>query len=173
MEGCGMSGFIQVDIAAFKAPVHDLLAAYPELAEDDDLREDMIAGETDMVPLIERLLKRKLDADTMVSAIKERKSEIAERQARFERQAEGYKTLIKSMMIAADLDKVTLPDATVSVTKPRTKVNILDVNELPQGFFVTERKPKSADIKAALERGEEIPGAELVLGDDGLMVRPR
>jgi hypothetical protein len=61
----------------------------------------------------------------------------------------------------------------VSITKPRTRVNITDVNELPQGYFVTERKPKSADIKAALERGDEIPGAELALGDDGLMVRTR
>ena len=28
-------------------------------------------------------------------------------------------------------------------------------------------------IKAALERGEQIPGAELALGDEGLMVRTK
>lgn len=166
-------GFLQVDIADFKAHVANLLAAYPELAEDEDLRADMIEGETSMVPLVERLLKIKLDADTMAEAIKARKQDIAERQARFERKGEGAKKLIKSVMLAADLPKLTLPDATVSITKPRTKVNILDLNELPQGFFVTERKAKSAEIKAALEAGETIPGAELALGDEGLMVRTK
>lgn len=165
--------FLKVDIAEFKAHVANLLAAYPELAEDDDLRADMIEAETEIVPLVSRLLRRKLDADTMVSAIKERKGDIAERQARYERQSEGYKTLIKSVMLAADLDKVVLPDATVSVTKPRTKVSIVSVEDLPQGFFATERKPLTAEIKTALERGDEIPGAKLELGDDGLMVRTK
>jgi len=165
--------YLQVDIASFKAHVAELLNAYPELAEDEDLRADMIDGETALVPLVERLLRMKLDADTMAAAIKARKAEIAERQSRFERKADGAKALIKSVMLAADLPKVTLPDATVSITKPRTKVNILDVNELPQGYYAIERKAKSAEIKAALEAGETIPGAELTLGEEGLMVRTK
>lgn len=166
-----MSGYLQVDVAAFKAHVHELLTAYPELAEDEDLRADMIDGETALVPLVERVLRMKLDADVMAKAIKERKAEIAERQARYERKSDGAKALIKSIMLAADLPKVTLPDATVSITKPRTKVEITDLAALPQGFFVVERKAKSAEIKAALEAGEEIPGAVLALGDEGLTVR--
>lgn len=165
--------FIQVDIAAFKAHVAELLAAYPELADDDELRADMFEGETDMVPLVSRLLKRKLDVDTMVSAIKERKGEIAERQARYERQSDGYRTLIKSVMIAADLDKLALPDATVSVTKPRITVEINDLDAIPQGYAKFEKKPDKAAIKAALEAGADIPGAALGLSDEGLMVRTK
>lgn len=168
-----MSNFIQVDIAAFKAHVADLLAAYPELAEDDELRADMFEGETDMVPLVTRLLKRKLDADVMASAIKERKADIAERQARYERQSEGYKSLIKSVMLAADLDKLVLPDATVIVTKPRTTVEITDETALPQGFVEIKRVPKKTEIKKAIEAGEEIPGASLGLSEEGLMVRTK
>jgi hypothetical protein len=172
-EGSTVNAFIQVDIADFKAHVADLLAAYPELVEDEDLRADMIEGETDMVPLVTRLLKRKLDADTMVSAIKQRKADIAERQARYERQSEGFKALIKSMMLAADLDKLTLPDATISVTKARTIVEITDEASLPQGFVEIKRVPKKTEIKKALEAGEEIPGASLGLSEEGLMVRPK
>lgn len=168
-----MSGYLQVDITAFKAHVAELLSTYPELAEDEDLRADMIDGETELVPLVDRILRMKLDADTMAAAVKARKAEIAERQARYERKADGAKALIKSLMLAADLPKVTLPDATVSITKPRTKVNILDVEQLPQGFYAIERKAKSAEIKAALEAGETIPGAELALGEDGLMIRTK
>jgi hypothetical protein len=165
--------FIQVDIAAFKAHVADLLAAYPELAEDDELRADMFEGETDMIPLVTRLLRRKLDADTMVSAIKERKADISERQARYERQSEGFKALIKSIMLAADLDKLTMPDATVSVTKARAIVEITDETALPQGTYTIKKIPDKAAIKRLLDQGEQIPGAVLSLGDESLSVRKK
>lgn len=165
--------YLQVDIAAFKAHWHELLAAYPEIEEDDDLRADVLEGETDLHQLVDRILRMKLDADTMAAAVKARKQEIAERQTRFERKAEGAKALLKSLLIAADVPKVTLPDATVSITKPRTKCVIDDVNELPQGFYEIERKAKAADIKAELEAGRDVPGARLELGQEGLMVRTK
>lgn len=165
--------FLKVDIAEFKAHWAGLLEAYPELVEDDELRADVLEGETELHSLVKRLLKIRVDSAAMASAIKAIKQDNAERQARFERKADGASALLKSLLIAADVDKVTLPEATVSITKPRTRVNITNVNDLPQGYFVTERRPKSADIKAALERGDEIPGATLELGDDGLMVRTK
>lgn len=168
-----MSGFIQVDIAAFKAHVADLLAAYPELAEDEDLRADIFEAETDLHPLIERLVKMKLDADTMAAAIKARKQDISERQARFERKAEAAKSLIKSVMVAADIPKVTLPDATVSVTSARVIVEIDDLDAIPQGYAKFEKRADKTALKAALEAGEEIPGARLAFSDEGLMVRQK
>lgn len=163
--------YLQVDIAAFKAHVHDLLTAFPELADDEDLRADMFEAETDLHPLIDRLVRMKLDADAMAAAIKARKQDISDRQARYERKADGAKALIKSVMLAADMPKVTLADATVSITKGRTRCVVDDVNALPQGFFEIERKAKTSDIKAELEAGRDVPGAHLELGDEGLMVR--
>lgn len=163
--------FLKVDIAAFKAQWEGIVAANPELADDEELRLDTLEGETDFHRLMMRLVGRKLYAREMATGAKTRKADIAERQARFERQEEGFDALIKSLLQAADLPKLVLPEATLSITKPRTKVSVFDLNELPQGFF--ERKARTAEIKAALERGEEIPGAELALGDEGLMVRTK
>jgi len=165
--------FIKVDIADFKARWAQLLASYPELEDDADLRADMLEAETELHTLVTRLLRRKLDARVMASAIKERKQEIADRQARFERQEDGYTALLKSLLIAADVDKVTLPDATVSITKPRVVVEITDEAAIPQGFVEIKRIPKKTEIKKALEAGEEIPGAVLGLSDDGIMVRTK
>jgi len=165
--------FIKVDIADFKAHWTQLLASFPELEDDADLRSDMLEAETELHTLVTRLLRRKLDARVMASAIKERKQEIADRQARFERQEDGYTALLKSLLIAADVDKVTLPDATVSITKPRVVVEITDEAAIPQGFVEIKRIPKKTEIKKALEAGEEIPGAVLGLSDDGIMVRAR
>lgn len=165
--------FLQVDIAAFKAQWADLLAAYPELADDEDLRADVLEGETDAHRLVSMMVRRRREAQALASAGKEIRSDQSERIARFERQADGYAALIKTVMQAADLQKLVLPEATVSITKPRTKVEIREVNDLPQGFYAVERRPKPAEIKAALEAGEQVPGAELVLGDEGLMVRTK
>lgn len=163
--------FLQVDIAAFKAQWHDIVSANPELVDDEELRLDTLEGETDFHTLMMRLVGRKLYAREMATGAKARKADVAERQARFERQEETFDALIKSLLQAADLPKLVLPEATLSITKPRTKVSVFDVNELPQGFF--ERKPKTAEIKAALEAGQDVPGAELALGDEGLMVRTK
>ena len=168
-----MGNFIQVDIAAFKAHVANLLAAYPELEDDEELRADMIEGETDMVPLVHRLLKRRIDAGAMAEAVKAIKADNAARQARFERQEDGYKALIKSIMLAADLRKLTLPDATVSITSARTVVEITDLDAIPQGYARLEKKADKTAIKAALEAGEEIPGAQLALSEEGLIVRTK
>lgn len=165
--------FIQANIADFRAKWHAILELYPEIAEDESLRADVLDAETDFHKLIDTLVKRKLDAREMATGAKARKQEIGERQSRFERQEAGFDTLIKSLMQFADMQKVVLPEATVSITKPRTKVNVIDVNELPQGFYIVERKPKSAEIKAAIEAGEKVPGAELALGEEGLMVRTK
>lgn len=165
--------FIRANIADFRAQWHDILEAYPELAEDESLRADVLDAETDFHKLIDSLVKRKLDAREMAAGAKARKQEVGERQSRFERQEAGFDTLIKSLMQFADMQKVVLPEATVSITKPRTTVEIIDVDQLPQGFVRLERTPLKTEIKKALEAGEEIPGAALGLSNDGLLVRTK
>lgn len=165
--------YLQVDVAAFKAQWSDLLAAYPELSEDEDLRADVLEGETDAHRLVSVMVRKRREALALASAGKEIRSEQSERIARFERQADGYTTLIKSLMLAADLPKIILPEATVSITKARATVEITDENELPQGFVEIRRLPKKSEIKAALEAGDEIPGARLGLSEEGLMVRTK
>lgn len=168
-----MSGFLNVDIASFKAQWDELLKAYPELAEDEELRVDVLEAETDLHRLAGRILDMKLTARAMAAGAKLRRQELNERIGRFERQEDAYTALLHSLMATADVQKLTLPEATVSITKPRKKVNIIDINELPQGFYEVARKAMTAEIKSALEAGEHIPGAELVLGDEGLMVRTK
>lgn len=165
--------FLQVDIAAFKTQWADLLAAYPELADDEDLRADVLEGETDAHRLVSMMVRRRREAQALASAGKEIRSDQSERIARFERQADGYAALIKTVMQAADLQKIVLPEATVSITKPRTKVEISDLAAIPQGYAKFEKRADKDAIKAALEAGAQIPGAALVLSEDGLLVRTK
>lgn len=160
------ASFLRAEIAA-------ILARYPELEDDDEWRLAVLENETDLHRIIERALDEKLDADEMTEAIKARVASLSERGRRFARKSDAMRDLIKSVMRAAALPKVMLPEATLSVTAGRTSVNVSNVEELPQGYFSTVRKADTQAIKAALERGETIPGAELVTGDAGLTIRTK
>jgi predicted nuclease with TOPRIM domain len=153
--------------------IEALKGIYPELEEDAELLENTVAGETDFERVIDKLVCFVREAETMAEAVKARKDEIAERQKRFERQSEAGRKIILSLMDAAQQPKVTLPEATLSITKPREKLTIWAEEEIPQGFFALIRKPDTKAITAALKAGNEIPGAELELGTPGLMIRTK
>lgn len=165
--------FLFNDAKAVQAQINVLLARYPEMADDIDLLADMIEGETDLLRILEKAVSARQEAVSMAEAIKSREGDLSERRKRFERQADSIKRTIQALMEVAGQDKITLPEATISITSARTIVNVMDLEALPQGFFKSERKALSKEIKTALEAGEKIPGAELVLGDNGLMIRTR
>jgi hypothetical protein len=165
--------FLFNDAQAVRAQINGLLAKHPEMAEDVELLADMIEGETDLLKILDKAVSARQEAVTLAEAIKGRETELSERRKRMERQADVIKQTIQTLMEVAGQEKITLPEATLSITKARTSVNVTDVEALPQGFFKTERKALSKEIKTALEAGERIPGAELVMGDCGLMIRTK
>lgn len=165
--------FLFNDAKAVQAQINALMVRYPEMAEDVELLSDMIEGETDLHRILEKAVSARQDAVSMAEAIKSRESDLTERRKRFERQADTIKRTIQTLMEVAGQDKVAIPEATLSITSARTSVNVVDVDALPQGFFKTERKALSKEIKTALEAGEKVPGAELVMGDCGLTIRTK
>lgn len=163
--------FVFIDAEAVKAQIADLLAAFPELSEDPDFALDVWEGETDLFRILSKIVAERSESETMVSAIKERVSDLNARSDRFKRRSDFMKKLAKGLMDAAHQPKITLPEATLSVLKPRTSVNVTDADQLPQGFFSIVRQPDKKAIGEALLAGEQIPGAELALGDEGLMIK--
>lgn len=162
--------YIFRDADIIRKQIEALKALYPEITEDADLLADTLEGQTNLDMILVRLIEFVRDAETMAAAVKFRKDEIAERQKRFERQAESGRKIIQQIMESAHQTKVVLPEATLSILPARPKVEILNADELPQGFFRTERKPLSKEILAALKEGQPVPGAELVMGDDSLRI---
>lgn len=165
--------YLFLDANFTKAEIAKLLETYPELAEDEQLRVDAIEGETDAYKILEKALDEKHDAEATMEGIGIRMQHLQERAGRFMRKSEAMKALIKAIMQAAKLDKVQLPEATLSITKPRNSVSIEDVDALPQGYFRLKREADKAAIKSALEQGNEIPGAILQTGTPGLTVRTK
>lgn len=168
-----MADPIAVDVAYTAGAIDRMLAVYPELAEDDELRADTLEGETDLNRLMSRLVRIRQERLALAEGVGGYMDALAERKARFTRGAEGIKGLMLALMNAAKLPKLVLPEATVSVTKPRESVNVTDPNELPQGFFALIRQPDKKSIGEALKKGEEVPGAALDTGEPSLTIRTK
>lgn len=165
--------YLFLDARFVKAEIAKLVEANPELADDETLRSDMVEAETGADKLLSRIVSEKVEADTMAEAVDLQIKEKIARRDRFRRKSDAMRLLAKSIMRAADISKITLPEASLSITKPRSSVRVHSVDDLPQGYFKTIRQADKTAIKSALEKGEEIPGAELVAGDDGLLVRTK
>lgn len=165
--------FLQVDIAAFKARWTALLEEYPELSEDGQLRADVLEGETDAHRIASKLVRIAKEREALANGIGAYINELHDRKRRELQGADGARTLLKSLMDAAGVDRLTLPEATVSITKPRVVVETTDLDAIPQGYAKFEKRADKAALKTALEAGEDVPGAALGLSDDGLMVRTK
>lgn len=154
-----------------RARIEALLNAFPELADDDQLRADMIEGETDFAAVLSSLVRLRNERLALADGLAAYMSDLSDRKARLLRGADGLKKLIFELLSVARLKNVALPEATVSVTPGRNSVEVTDADELPQGYFALVRQPDKAAIKAALESGERIPGARLVEGEPSVTIR--
>lgn len=164
------SNYLAYDVTLLEREFADLLAAYPELAEDDTLRADTIEGETDAHRVLARIVAVERDADSMAKAIAERARDLAGRKARHERKKEAMRVLLFRLLKAAGLPKVALPEATVSIGKKPASVEIVDADALPDNVVRIVRSPDKAAIKEALAAGD-VPGARMGEPGETLTVR--
>lgn len=163
--------YLALDAEAVRQQVMAILALYPELSEDEDLRRDMLDGETDLSRVLSHAYEAALATQIMQTGIDAALDDLKARKDRYARKEDALRELMRGLLETAGIQKMELPVATLSLTKPRTSVNVTDIDALPQGYFKLERKADKTAIKTAIEQGETIPGAELALGTSSLSVR--
>lgn len=160
-----------LEIAHLEREIENLIASYPELAEDETLRADMVAGSTDAEAILSRIMDRMQEAETMAFAIQKRINDLDARQKAFDRRGEAMRALALRVMTAAQLRKMQLPEATLSIRVNPPSVVIHDESEIPSEFTRAEIKIDRAKIKEALKAGQIVPGASLSNGSESLSVR--
>lgn len=163
--------FLAADVANLAAEIDALFTAYPELAEDEQLRADMLEGETNLHAVLERLLGVEREANSLAAAISSRISDLQARKARAERRKEAMRGLMLKLMRAADLPRAGLTEATISVTKGRDSVEIVDEAALPARFLKVVKTPDKTAIAEVLKAGKKVKGAALKTGEPTLSVR--
>ncbi len=165
--------YIAVDAAAVVTKIRALYAEFPDLYEDSELAFDTIDGETPFLEVVQRVLDQRQEAETMADAIKQRETALKERRERYERKSEAMRGMLKWLMQTAKQDKLVLPEATLSMLKPRSSVVVDDLDQLPQGYTRIKKEADKVAIAKAFENGEPVPGAHVVEGEPSLMVRTK
>lgn len=161
----------RLDAATIKHQIDNLLAAFPELADDDVLRADTFEGETDLHEYLERLEDKRQDAVAFADAIDARIELLKERRDRFKRRDQGLRGAMFAALQWANVPKAELPIATIAIRQGTAKVVISDESIIPLPFCRIKREPDKIKIKAALEAFESVPGASLSNAEPVLTVR--
>lgn len=109
----------------------------------------------------------------LADAAKIEKERIAAIQKSAEGQMDWMKGYLLSQMQRAGIKKVKTVMGTVSIRAGSESVNITDETLLPDGTYniPTDIIPDKNEIKRRFKEGEEVPGAELIRGPDGLTIR--
>lgn len=161
----------RLDPDVIRQQIGNLLAQFPELAEDEQLRADSIEGETDAFEFLASLIRRIEDAKALSEGVQGRIQELTERASRFDRRQDAFRSLAFKIMQAADLQKAELPCATLLVRNVPPKVIVTDETRLPDILCKITRAPDKKRIKELLDVGEAVPGCELSNGDTSLTIR--
>lgn len=152
----------------------ELLTHDPDLEHDEDLWRDLLEGETDALEMIRALARAALEAKGRAEQARERKTEIAARQARFEARAERLRTAAYAMMDLAGLTRLPGPDLHIGLERRPACLEI-EEGELPGDFMDVEvavrKVPNKRRIEAALEAGQAVPGARMMNSPPVLVIR--
>jgi hypothetical protein len=162
---------IALEAATIEREIADLIDAYPDLADDETLRADMLAGSTNAFELLAVVVERMQEAKSFSEAIKARAKELSERSSRYAKRGDAMRAFAERIMRAADLRKAELPAATLSIRNTPPAVVITDEDDLPEAFWRVSRAPDKSAINDALKAGQFIPGAELSNGGEIISVR--
>ena len=143
---------------------------YREISEadpDEDFSEE----------IKERLRKAEGDfEDKLISCVKVLKSlageaasclveseRLTKRARSLARNADSLKDYIKECMVSSGMLRVKSSLFSISIADNPPSVDVFDIDGIPEEFTVdVPRKVSKIDIKLAIERGEEVPGAQLV-----------
>jgi hypothetical protein len=166
-----VTDLIRLDANAILQQIQGLLLEYPDLADDEVLRADMVEGSTELVEFLRRLERARQEAEANAEALAINIKNLQARKYRFERREEASRLLALKLLFAAKAEKpVTFPEATYSIRKVPPKVIITDEDMLPDAACKFKREPDKTAIKQMLDIGE-VPGATLSNGGRTLAIR--
>lgn len=166
---------IRAELDELRRSIDELLVSFPELADDEQLRADTFEGETEITGLLAKLVDYSNEAAAMAGAIKARKAEIGERQARYERKEDAMRALVTGIMDRAGLAKVTLPEATLSIRHIPPAPFVPDIEALAGDcvLLITTKKADMVKIKEAIAMGSMPDGVIMSNGKNSLTIRTK
>lgn len=161
---------MQLNPLIVRHQIEMLKVSNPEVLEDDETWLLALESETNVEELLTQIIRQIEDTKALVVGTKDRFEELRARKDRFESRVESLRALAFKLMEAADLPKLELPEATLSIRSVPPSVMITDEEKLPDIACKFERKPDKAKIKELLASGW-VAGATMSNGSKSLSIR--
>lgn len=142
------------------------------IGDDEEMALTAVEGETSLIETITQAVHRIHELDAHTEALNIQIKTLSERKSRFENQHDRVKAAVCVAMQHAELRKLELPTATLSIKAVPPKAEIIDEALVPSKFW-KPADPK-LDRKAlldALKAKEAVPGAALSNGSETLSIR--
>ena len=161
----------RLDPTFVRREIDALAVTHPGIWQDDELRAIALESETNLREFLEKVVRRMLETKASIGGIGQLISDLKVRQDRLDQRSESMRLLMFKLMQAAELKKLELIPATLSIRGGQPKVIITDETILPVDCVRIRREPDKIAIKEYLARGEPVPGAELSNSEPVLAVR--
>ena len=126
-----------------------MLALGDELGDDERLKLDTLEGETNLYEIVRSMLNGIEEDEGIQAALAEQIADRAARKKAAGHRVEARREAIQALMDCAQLDKLTLPEATLSIRKVPAKRIVTDADKIPPEFMQLIAKPDLAKIKAS------------------------
>lgn len=107
-----------------------------------------------------------------IQLLESREKALAQLKKSFSKLHERLKTNLKFAAELSGLSELSGNAYAITISKTSGKLVISDERKIPHQFIIYERKLKNDEIKEALQRGENVPGAE-ILNSYSLRIRPK
>ena len=138
---------------------------------DDGTALDCIDGETDAGDILDRLIWNTQNDLHLIDALKEHEAALKARRSRMEARVNANKAAMLAVMDAAGVGKAERACATLTRRNGSASVHITDEEALPTQLCQIKRVPDKKAIKAQLDAGEDVPGAEIRIGPSSVTMR--
>jgi hypothetical protein len=116
----------------------------------------MLESETDLHPMLEKLLWWIEQDEGNAAALKQQIDDRTERKRRFEARVSAKRDAVTALLDCAGLDKITLPEATLSVRQLPAKLAVTNPAAVPEEFTVQVPRPNLDAIKAHFNPADPI-----------------
>jgi hypothetical protein len=139
--------------------------------DDQDTFLDTLDGETDAMDILGKLIQERTECSIYEGSVKELAATYTARAKRLSAKQEALSITIGHLLDAMGQTKIQHPLGTVSRTKPRKKVVVVDQHDIPSQLTTVTVKPDMAAIKKQMDAGELVPGCEYRMGNSSVTVR--
>lgn len=152
--------------------IENLKLVHPEILEDEEDWLATLESETDFNEVLTTVVRRIEDTKALIIGTKDRFEELKARKDRFEHRVETLRELAFKIMQSAELSKVELPEATISLRAGQPQlIGEADPKELPDSLCRISRDLNRTAIKEALKDGVTVPGFQLSNSQPSLTIR--